>query len=54
MSWLFSEFMEIKREQLGLERAMKITLLNIRFELKEIRSLIELSLIKTKGKGIKG
>jgi len=43
-------FKEIK----SLLRAIKITLFNIRFELKEIRSFMELSLMRMPNKPKKG
>ncbi len=46
----FKWFREKKEEQLILEREIKIILHNIRFGMKEIKSLIELSLMRTSKK----
>jgi len=43
---MIKEFMRIKREQLRVEQINKLILQRIAFELKEIKSFLELSIIK--------
>lgn len=52
---VIKEFMNIKREQLRLERENKLLLNRIAFELREIKSLIDLSVSNSvHSKGVRG